>query len=144
MNEKLKILFLCTGNSCRSQMAEAITNNLRSENWEAVSAGTKPEDSVHPNVFKVLGEIGIQHTGRSKHVEEFLHKEFDLVVTVCDQAREQCPFWPGAGRKIHLGFEDPAAVQGTGQEILDAFRKVRNQIQNRMLQILDQHQKLLS
>ena len=88
---KRKVLFLCTGNSCRSQMAEAIVNHRLGETWEAVSAGTKPAGYVHPKALVALAEIGIQHQGRSKLADEFRGVDFDLVVTVCDSAAEECP-----------------------------------------------------
>ena len=88
---KRKVLFLCTGNSCRSQIAEAIVNYRLGDRWEAVSAGTKPAGYVHPKVLEALTEIGIQHQGRSKSVNEFRGVDFDLVVTVCDSAAEECP-----------------------------------------------------
>ncbi len=94
---KSRVLFLCTGNSCRSQMAEAIVNARLGDRWEAQSAGTKPTGFVHPKTIAVLFEIGIQHTGRSKSVDEFRGQDFDLVVTVCDSAAEDCPVWLGKG-----------------------------------------------
>ncbi|HEX7621119.1 MAG TPA: arsenate reductase ArsC, partial [Anaerolineales bacterium] len=92
---KRKVLFLCTGNSCRSQMAEAIVNTRRADNWEAASAGTKPAGCVHPMALAALSEIGIQHSGRSKLVDEFRDVDLDLVVTLCDSAQEECPVWLG-------------------------------------------------
>jgi arsenate reductase len=89
MEEKMQVLFLCTGNSCRSQMAEAIVNAQLGNRWEAVSAGTKPVGYVHPKVLQVLEEIGIHHQGYSKLVDEFRDKDFDLVITVCDSAAEE-------------------------------------------------------
>jgi len=120
---KRKVLFLCTGNSCRSQMAEAIVNARLSEEWEAVSAGTKPAGYVHPKALAALAEIGIQHTGRSKLADEFRGVDFDLVVTVCDSAAEECPIWLGKGKKIHHSFPDPAKTDD-----LADFRAVRDQI----------------
>jgi arsenate reductase len=125
---KRKVLFLCTGNSCRSQMAEAIVNARLGEEWEAVSAGTKPTGSVHPKAVAALAEIGIQHQGRSKSADEFQGVDFDLVVTVCDSAAEECPVWLGKGRKLHHSFPDPAKAQGTDDEIMAAFRAVRDAI----------------
>ncbi len=122
---KRKVLFLCTGNSCRSQMAEAIVNARLADEWEAVSAGTKPTGYIHPKALETLAEIGIQHTGRSKLVDEFKGMDFDLVVTVCDSAAEECPLWLGKGKKIHRSFPDPAKTNN-----LDDFRAVRD----RMLQ----------
>lgn len=129
---KAKALFLCTGNSCRSQMAEAITNHLLTETWEAYSAGTDPIGFVHPFAILVLQEVGIQHTGSSKSVAEFQGTPFDLVITVCDSAAEQCPIWLGAGARIHVGFPDPAKVIGKQDEILAAFRAVRDDIIKRI------------
>ena len=126
--QKHKVLFLCTGNSCRSQMAEAIVNAHLGEEWEAVSAGTHPTGYVHPKSIQVLREIGIQHFGRSKDVSEFRSARFDLVVTVCDSAKEECPVWLGAGCRVHSSFPDPAKVTGSEEEILSAFRQVRDSI----------------
>ncbi len=120
---KQKVLFLCTGNSCRSQMAEAIVNARLGEEWEAVSAGTKPAGYVHPKTLEALREIGIQHEGRSKQADEFRDVDFDLVVTVCDSAAEECPVWLGKGKRVHYGFPDPAKTDN-----MDDFRKVRDEI----------------
>ncbi len=120
---KKRVLFLCTGNSCRSQMAEAIVNARLGDEWQAVSAGTKPAGYVHPKAVAALAEIGIQHTGRSKHVDEFLGEAFDLVVTVCDSAAEECPVWLGKGKRVHHSFFDPAKTDD-----MDAFRRVRDAI----------------
>jgi arsenate reductase (thioredoxin) len=121
-----QVLFLCTGNSCRSQMAEAIVNARLGDEWTAVSAGTYPSGYVHPNALRVLQEIGIEHRGRSKSVEEFRAVPFDLVVTVCDSAAEECPVWLGQGKRVHLGFPDPAKATGTDEEVLAVFRVVRD------------------
>ena len=120
-----KVLFLCTGNSCRSQMAEAIVNAHYPE-WRAFSAGTRPTGSVHPLATQVLSEIGIDHYGVSKNVEQFRSDEFDLVVTVCDDANEECPLWLGQGKRLHESFRDPAKVEGTNEERLAVFREVRD------------------
>jgi len=125
---KRRVLFLCTGNSCRSQMAEAIVSARLGDEWEAVSAGTKPTGSVHPKALAALAEIGIDHQGRSKSADEFRGVDFDLVVTVCDSAAEECPIWLGKGRKLHHSFPDPAKVRGTDDEIMAAFRAVRDAI----------------
>ena len=116
-----KVLFLCTGNSCRSQMAEAIVNARLADEWQAVSAGTKPAGYVHPKALEALREIGIQHEGRSKRADEFRDVDFDLVVTVCDSAAEECPVWLGKGKKVHHSFPDPALTDN-----MDDFRKVRD------------------
>jgi arsenate reductase len=135
---KRKALILCTGNSCRSQMAEAIINARLGDRWEAVSAGTQPAAQVHPKALAALWEIGIQPNGaRPKHVNEFLGQPFDLVVTVCDSAAENCPIWPGQGRRVHLGFPDPAKATGTEDEIMAAFRAVRDDIARNLPILLD-------
>ena len=126
-----KVLFLCTGNSCRSQLAEAIVNARLSGEWRAVSAGTRPEGTVHPKALQVLEEIGIQHAGRSKSADEFRGQDFDLVVTVCDSAAEECPVWLGEGKRIHHSFSDPAK---TGQ--IEDFRSVRNDIEHILIPLL--------
>jgi arsenate reductase len=120
------ILFLCTGNSCRSQMAEAIVN-ARYPEWKAYSAGTKPAGYVHKLAIEVLNEIGISHSGESKQIDELPTKDFDVVVTVCDSAAEECPVWPGkAGKRVHHGFVDPAKAEGTLDERKQVFRRVRS------------------
>lgn len=125
---KRKVLFLCTGNSCRSQMAEAIVNARMGEEWEAVSAGTKPAGYVHPKATAALAEIGIQHSGRSKPADEFRGVDFDVVLTVCDSAAEECPLWLGKGKRLHHSFPDPAKAQGTEEQIMAQFRSVRDAI----------------
>ena len=125
---KRKVLFLCTGNSCRSQLAEAIVNARLGDAWEAVSAGTKPAGYVHPKALAALAEIGIQHTGRSKSADEFRSVDFDVVVTVCDDAAENCPVWLGKGKRVHLGFDDPAKAAGTDEQVMAAFRRTRDEI----------------
>ena len=126
-----RVLFLCTGNSARSQMAEAIVNARLGDVWEAYSAGTHPTGCVHPLALKVLREIGIEHEGRSKSATEFRNMAFDLVVTVCDDAAENCPVWLGQGRRVHLGFPDPANTTGSANEMLAVFRRVRDDIATR-------------
>ena len=123
------ILFLCTGNSCRSQMAEAIVNAHHNKEWKAYSAGTKPAGYVHLKVTTALNEIGIAHVGKSKHIDELHTKDFDVVVTVCDDAAEECPVWPGkAGKRVHHGFVDPAKAEGTDAEQMAVFRQVRSEM----------------
>ncbi len=123
---KRKVLFLCTGNSCRSQMAEAIVNSRYGDQWYAVSAGTQPAGYVHPKAIAVLKEIGIKHMGVSKNTDQFRGIEFDLVVTVCDDAAENCPVWLGKGKRVHMGFPDPAKAEGSDEEVLRIFRAVRD------------------
>jgi arsenate reductase len=135
-NKRRKVLFLCTGNSCRSQMAEAIVNARLPEEWRAFSAGTVPAGSVHPKAIQVLDEIGIAHQGRSKSTDQFHDMDFDLVVTVCDDAAENCPAWLGKGKRAHLGFPDPAKAQGTDEEQLAVFRSVRDAIAQQVPELL--------
>jgi len=130
-----RVLFLCTGNSCRSQIAEALTN-ARFPAWQAFSAGVHPTGTVHPMTVQVLQEIGIEHHGRSKSVEAFRGKGFDLVITVCDDANEECPVWLGKGRRIHESFPDPAIAEGTEAKRLATFRQVRDRIYKKLPQIL--------
>ena len=131
-----KVLFLCTGNSCRSQMAEAIVNARLGGRWQAYSAGTKPAGYVHPKALEVLSEIGIRHSGRSKQADEFRGMDFDLVVTVCDSAAEECPVWLGQGTRVHHSFPDPAKVEGTEEAIMTVFRAVRDDIEKEMVHLL--------
>lgn len=135
---KRRVLFLCTGNSCRSQMAEAITNTQLGDRWEAVSAGTDPAGRVHPKALQALAEIGIVPTGvYPKHVNVFINSPFDLVVTVCDDAAENCPVWLGQGKRVHVGFPDPAKATGSEEEIMAVFRTVRDDIVRHILPLLD-------
>jgi arsenate reductase len=134
---KRKVLFLCTGNSCRSQMAEAIVNFDLRNDWEAFSAGTRPAGFVHPLALAALTEAGIEHRGRSKSVDEYRQAEFDLVVTVCDSAAEECPVWLGKGKRLHIGFPDPAHATGTEAEVMEVFRKVRDDIRRRVVTALE-------
>lgn len=124
---KQKILFICTHNAARSQMAEGIVNARCSDRFEAFSAGTE-QTVVNPFAVEALGEIGIDISHhRSKSVEEFRGQQFDVVVTVCDNARETCPFFPGK-RVIHKSFEDPAKSDGNYKAKLEKFREIRDQI----------------
>jgi arsenate reductase len=138
-NDKLKkVLFLCTGNSCRSQMAQALVNHRLGGTWQAYSAGTQPSGYVHPKALAVLEEIGIHHEGYSKGVSAIKDIPFDLVVTVCDDAAENCPAWLGEGKKIHVGFPDPAKATGSDEEITVFFRKVRDDIEEKIIPLLSQ------
>ena len=124
-----KVLVLCTGNSCRSQMAEGILSSFSSK-MAVYSAGTKPE-SVNPFAIKVMAEIGIDISqNTSNHVEEYLNIDFDYVFTVCDNAKEICPFYPKAKKMIHHSFLDPADAKGSYQEQLLVYVKVRNQLRD--------------
>lgn len=126
--EKKKVLFICTHNSARSQMAEGLVNALYGDMFEAFSAGTQATQ-VNPLAIEVMKEIGIDISHhKSKGLEGFLDKDLDCVITVCDHANETCPFFPGGRSRLHKGFEDPAAVTGTDEEKREAFRRVRDQI----------------
>lgn len=136
-NQKRKILFLCTGNSCRSQIAEAIVNARYGDRWEAFSAGTQPAGYVHPKALDVLKEIGIDHQGYSKSVDSYRGIAFDLVVTVCDDAAENCPIWLGKGKRVHLGFPDPATAQGSDEENRAIFRSLRDDMLQKIPALLE-------
>jgi arsenate reductase len=127
---KEKVLFICTHNSARSQMAEGLLRTLYGDRYEAYSAGTQPS-KVNPYAVKVMAEIGIDISKhRSKGVEEFLGMEFDYVFTVCDRAKNTCPFFPGAKRYVHQSFDDPAEFRGDKEESLTVFRRVRDEIKS--------------
>ncbi len=131
--DKRRILILCTGNSARSQMAEALFRHEAGDQFDIYSAGTKP-GVVRPEAIVAMREIGVDISGhRSKSVDEFAGQEFESVITVCDNARESCPVFPGKTQRLHWPFEDPAAVEGSEQQRLDAFRKVRDQIHGRIM-----------
>jgi len=126
---KQKILFICTHNSARSQMAEALLRTLYGNYYEAYSAGIEPT-SVNPYAVEVMKELGIDlSTHRSKSIEEFQGMIFDVVVTVCDNAKEACPFFPGK-KVIHKGFDDPAILNGLIEDTLDVFRRVRDEMKD--------------
>jgi arsenate reductase len=129
--QKLKVLFLCTGNSCRSQMAEGWTRHLKGDAIDAYSAGTQPH-GVDPRAVQVMAEVGIDISGqRSKHVDELRDIAFDCVVTVCDRARESCPLFPGRTKVIHVGFDDPPRLARNDEnehEKLRHYRRVRDEI----------------
>lgn len=132
-----QVLFLCTGNSCRSQMAEGLVNYFLGDAWEAYSAGTKPAGYVHPLAIQVMAEFEIDLSRhRSKSVEEFRYVSPDLVITVCNDAAEDCPVWLGQGQKAHLSFPDPAKATGPLEEQLAVFRAVRDDIRQRVLAYL--------
>ncbi len=125
-----KVLFLCTGNSCRSQMAEGWAKALKSAEVEAYSAGVEPK-GLHPLAVKVMAEAGVDISEqRSKHVRTLKDIPFDYVVTVCDNARESCPLFPLKTKIIHAGFEDPAAAKGSEDEVLSVFRRVRDEMRD--------------
>jgi arsenate reductase (thioredoxin) len=128
MNNKKRVLILCTGNSARSQMAEGLLRNDAGERFEVESAGTKPS-SVRPEAIAAMSELGIDISGhRSKSVKEFDGQKFDYVITVCDSARESCPVFFGGAERLHHSFDDPAALDGSEEERLDLFRRVRDEL----------------
>lgn len=131
------VLILCTGNSCRSQMTEAFWRNMGRSEWDVASAGVKPTGYVHPLAIEVMKEVGIDIAGHSsKHLDVLSEKSFDLVVTVCDSAKESCPTFPGAPAQLHWPFEDPAAYRGTDDEVRPVFRRVRDEIEARVRKYL--------
>lgn len=128
---KLRTLILCTGNSARSQMAEGLLRSFGGERFDVFSAGTRP-GTVRAEAIAVMSELGIDISGhRSKHVSEFDGQAFDHVITVCDDANESCPVFPGQTQRVHWGFPDPAAVEGSEEERLAAFRRVRDALAER-------------
>ncbi len=126
-----RILILCTGNSCRSQMVEGFLKSFNPE-LEVYSAGTNPSSQVHPRAIQVMKEVGIDLSQNyPKMVDIFLNESFDYVITVCDNAKETCPVFIGkVGKQLHIGFEDPAEATGTEEEILNIFRRIRDEIKN--------------
>jgi arsenate reductase len=124
-----RILILCTGNSCRSHLAEGILRHAAGDLFDVYSAGSKPAGYVHPKAIAVMKETGIDislHT--SKSLKEFLDKKIDTVITVCGNADQACPMFPGQVNRYHWGFDDPALARGTDEEVLNVFRRVRDQI----------------
>ena len=132
------VLVLCTGNSCRSQMAEGLINAKLGDQFVAYSAGTQPSGYVHPKAIAVMAELGIDLSqNESKSTELFRGQYFDHVITVCDSAKETCPVWLGnAGQKTHIGFYDPAEATGTDEEVTAVFRQIRDQIADQILSFL--------
>jgi len=132
----LKVLFLCTENACRSQMAEGLVNHDLAGRVQAFSAGVRPS-RVNPRAIKVMAEIGIDiGHHRSKSVDELAGEHFDLVITVCDQAAQQCPMFPGDAEVMHIGFPDPAKATGTEEEIMTVFRRVRDDLREHLVPLL--------
>ena len=128
--EMKRVLFICTHNAARSQMAEGLLRALYGNRYEIFSAGTEP-GRVSPYAIRVMAEIRIDiGTHRSKGLQEFLDQTFDYVITVCDHAKESCPYFPGGKKILHKSFEDPSALNGTEEEIMAGFRRVRNEIRN--------------
>jgi arsenate reductase len=129
-----RVLVLCTGNSCRSQMAEGWINHLLAGQWEARSAGTVPAARVHPLAVRAMAEAGVDiGAGKPEHVGVYLDQPWDLVVTVCDSAQESCPTFPRPVQKLHVGFHDPALAEGSEDERIAVFRRVRDEIRDRLI-----------
>jgi arsenate reductase len=130
MTDKQRVLILCTGNSARSQMAEGLLRHDAGDRFDVESAGTRPS-RVRPEAIAVMRELGIDISGhRSKSVDEFAGQQFEYVLTVCDNARETCPIYPGHANRLHHRFDDPAAVDGDEEQRLAAFRRVRDEIRD--------------
>ncbi len=126
---KPTLLVLCTGNSCRSHLAEGLLRAAAGDLFEVVSAGSKPAGYVHPLAIEVMKEIGIDISGhRSKHMSEFMERDVETVITVCGNADQACPIFPGQVNRHHWPFEDPAHAKGTEDEVCEVFRRVRNEI----------------
>lgn len=135
-SSKTRVLFLCTGNSCRSQMAEGLLRELAGNEFDTASAGTNPTQ-MNPTAVRVMAEAAIDITGQhSKSVDEMIGRRFDYVITVCDRARDACPIFPGDAKQIHWSFEDPADATGTVEERLSVFRRVRDEIADRIREFL--------
>jgi arsenate reductase (thioredoxin) len=132
MTAPIRVLFVCTGNSARSQIGEALLCHFGGADFEAFSAGTEPK-GVSPYSVRSLGEIGIDWSGaRSKSVTEYLGQSFDYVITVCDRARQTCPVFPGNHNTLHWGLDDPAEAEGTDEQKLEAFRRTRTEVATRL------------
>ena len=132
MSDRKRVLILCTGNSARSQMAEGLLREMAGDHVEVASAGVSPTQ-VRPEAIAAMREIGIDISRyRSKSVDEFVNQNFDYVITVCDNANEQCPVFPGQVKRIHWSFDDPAAAQGDDETRLSVFRRVRDEIRGQL------------
>jgi arsenate reductase len=132
-----RALILCTGNSCRSQMAEALWEKLGDGQWRSESAGSKPSGYVHPLAIRAMQELDIDISeNTSKSLDRFQNETFDLVVTVCDNAKESCPVFPGAMETLHWPFDDPADAPGTDDEKMVVFRRIRDEIRSRIQDFL--------
>jgi len=133
----IRVLFLCTGNSCRSQMAEGLLRHLGGEGYEVFSAGTKPAARVHPLAIETMRERGIDISGhRPKLLDDFEGQTFDLLITTCDSANEECPYYPGARERLHWSLPDPAAATGTQEEVRAAFRAVADDLERRIRAVI--------
>ena len=132
MEDRARVLFLCTHNSARSQMAEGLLRHLAGDRFEAMSAGTEAT-RVRPLAVRAMGEVGVDISGQeSKALNRYLDETFDYVITVCDDANDACPFFPGTESRLHWSFEDPSKAEGTEEERLAVFRSVRDRIRSRI------------
>lgn len=135
----MRVLILCTGNSCRSQMAEALLRQLGGDRFEVCSAGSDPAGYVHPMAVQVMAEIGIDISHhRSKEMSQFIGQSLDYVITVCDDAAEACPVFPGPAKRIHWPFDDPAQAEGDEEQCKAAFRRVRDEIRDQLEDFVNQ------
>jgi arsenate reductase (thioredoxin) len=140
MSVRRRVLILCTGNSCRSQMAEGWVNHLLCDRWEAHSAGTRPADRVNPLAVRAMAETGVDISAAvAKPVQAMLDQRWDLVVTVCDSAKETCPLFPVRVETLHVPFTDPADATGTEEERMAVYRQVRDAIRERLVPLLAEH-----
>ena len=136
MNDKKRVLILCTGNSARSQMAEGLLRNIAGDKFDVESAGVAPSH-VRPEAIEAMREIDIDISNhRSKSVDEFIAQQFDYIITVCDNAKESCPVFPSNAERIHWSFDDPAVALGTHEEKLSEFRRVRDEIHDKLTTFL--------
>lgn len=136
MSDKKRVLILCTGNSARSQMAEGLLRSLAGDRAEVFSAGVE-RSFVRPQAIEAMRERGIDITSqRSKSVDEFAGQKFDYVITVCDNARERCPVFPGSYERVHWSFDDPAAAEGDTEAVIAVFRRVRDEIESRLREFI--------
>jgi arsenate reductase (thioredoxin) len=134
---KRSVLFLCTGNSCRSQMAEGLLRHMAGDRFEVFSAGTRPA-GLNPDSVRAMQEVGIDIAGhRSKCVDEYAGRDFDFIITVCDSARQSCPVFPSAAARLHWDLEDPAAARGSDDERMHVFRSIRDEIAGRIREFLE-------
>ncbi len=139
MGEQKQVLILCTGNSCRSQMAEGWINHELGDTWLARSAGTDPAVNVHPLAVRAMAEVGIDISdGIPENVGRYLDQPWDLVITVCDSARETCPVFPGPVEQVHSSFPDPADAEGSDDERMAVFRSVRDAIREQLVGEVEQ------
>ena len=138
MNSKPKVLFICTGNSCRSQMAEGFLRHIAGESFEALSGGTDPV-GLNPWAVRVMAEKGIDISAQeSKGMKPFLGHHFPYLITVCDRANERCPIFPGVSKRLHWSFEDPAHATGTEEQKLAVFRRVRDEVEAHVRRFVDE------